>query len=332
MYPELFEIPFINWPVPTYGVMIVIGFLCAVFVIKRLSRDMTPDPQYIYNGAMYALIAGVLGSRLFYVVHHFEQFRARLLSVFAIWQGGLEVLGGAISAITVILFYLRHHKLPVRRYLDIVAIGLMLALGLGRIGCFLKGDCFGKPTDVAWGVRFPYGSDVYRSQVYPSLKRSRDEAQLELPTDFFDVYDGNGYLKPYARLTEEQKQAVTAGAYRCLPVHPTQLYSSANAFLCCLLLYFFWRRAQKATKGEIARKLFAKPGSTFALMFILYGVARFLIEFVRDDNPFEYGWLMVYKGGTISQNLSLYLIVLGVVLMVVFERMQADGVALKGEG
>jgi phosphatidylglycerol:prolipoprotein diacylglycerol transferase len=132
MYPELFEIPFIRWPVPTYGVMIVIAFLCAVFVIRRLSRDMTPDPQYVYNGAMYALIAGVLGSRLFYVAHHFEQFRGRLLSVFAVWQGGLEVLGGAILAIAAIFFYLRHHKLPVRRFLDVVAIGLMLALGLGR--------------------------------------------------------------------------------------------------------------------------------------------------------------------------------------------------------
>jgi phosphatidylglycerol:prolipoprotein diacylglycerol transferase len=176
MYPELFEIPFIRWPVPTYGVMIVIAFLCAVFVIRRLSRDITPDPRYIYNGAMYALIAGVLGSRLFYVAHHFEQFRWRLLAVFAVWQGGLEVLGGAILAIAVIFFYLRHHKLPVRRFLDVVAIGLMLALGLGRIGCFLKGDCFGKPTDVAWGVRFPYGSDAYRSQVQPGAPKLEKEA------------------------------------------------------------------------------------------------------------------------------------------------------------
>ncbi|MHC4665498.1 MAG: prolipoprotein diacylglyceryl transferase [Planctomycetota bacterium] len=326
MYPELFEIPFINWPVPTYGVMIVIGFLCAVFVIRRLSRDMTRDPQYVYNGAMYALIAGVLGSRLFYVVHHFEQFRGRLLSVFAVWQGGLEVLGGATLAIAVIFFYLRHHKLPVRRYLDIVAIGLMLALGLGRIGCFLKGDCFGKPTDLAWGVRFPYDSDLYRSQVYPNLKRNRDEAQLELPAEFFEMRNGFEYLKPYESLTEEQKQAVTTGAYRCLPVHPAQLYSSANAFLLCVLLYLFWRRARKAAEAKDQRKLFARPGCTLALMFILYGVARFFIEFLRDDNPFEYGWLMVYKGGTISQNLSLYLIVLGVVLMVVFEKMRPDRV------
>jgi len=332
MYPELFEIPFIHWAVPTYGVMIAAGFLCAVFVIRRLSRDITPDPQYVYNGAMYALIAAVAGSRLFYVVHHLEQFQGRWLSVFAVWQGGLELLGGAFLAIAVIFFYLWCHKLPIRRYLDIAAIGLTVALGFGRIGCFLKSDCFGRPTELAWGVRFPYGSDVYRSQVYPNLKRGRAEPQLKLPAEFFEVHNGMPYLKPYESLTEEQKRAVTKGEYRCLPVHPTQLYSSANAFLLCIVLYFFRRRAQNAAKTKDARKLFAKPGCTFALMFILYGTARFLIEFVRDDNPFEYGWLMVYKGGTISQNLSLYLIALGAVLMVVFERMQADGVALKPGG
>ncbi|HUT28827.1 MAG TPA: prolipoprotein diacylglyceryl transferase [Sedimentisphaerales bacterium] len=329
MYPELFEIPFIRWPVPTYGVMIVIGFLCAVFVIRRLSRDIAADPQYVYDGAMYALIAGIVGSRLFYVLHYFEQFRGRLLSVFAVWHGGLELLGGALLAIAVILFYLLYHKLPVRRYLDIVAIGLLLALGFGRIGCFLKGDCFGRPTKLPWGLRFPYGSDVYHSQAYANLKRNRPEPQLKLPPEYFELYEGGEYLKPFERLTEEQKKQVTEGPYRCLPVHPTQLYSSANALLCCFILYFFWRRSKKAEKSRNGRVL-AKPGSTFALMLMLYGVARFLIEFVRDDNPFEYAWWAIYKGGTISQNLSIYLVVLGVVLMVVFGKTKPDSIALKG--
>ncbi|OHB79080.1 MAG: hypothetical protein A2Z25_22755 [Planctomycetes bacterium RBG_16_55_9] len=60
-----------------------------------------------------------------------------------------------------------------------------------------------------------------------------------------------------------------------------------------------------------------QPGQTFALAFILYGVTRFFIEFIRDDNPFEYAWWAVYKGGTVSQNLSIYLVALGVVLMAV---------------
>jgi phosphatidylglycerol:prolipoprotein diacylglycerol transferase len=308
--------------------MMVIGFLCAVFIIKRLSRDITPDPQLITNGALYSLIAGVVGSRLFYVLHHLDQFSGSPLSFFAVWRGGLELLGGVILAITVILLFLRHHKLPIRRYLDILAMALMAALVFGRIGCFLNGCCFGKPTNLHWGLSFPYASDAYYSQVYPNPKRNRPEAQLKLPPDYFEVYEGGEYLIPFERLTEEQKKQVTEGPYRCLPVHPTQLYSSANALLCSFILYFFWRRSKKAEKSRNGRVL-VKPGSTFALMFILYGIARFLIEWVRDDNPFEYAWWAIYKGGTISQNLSIYLVILGVVLMVIFQKMKPEAIAVK---
>ena len=59
-------------------------------------------------------------------------------------------------------------------------------------------------------------------------------------------------------------------------------------------------------------------------MFILYACVRFFEEFVRDDNPFEYGWWMIYKGGTISQNLSIYMLIFGVVLMLIFQKLPAD--------
>jgi len=70
--------------------------------------------------------------------------------------------------------------------------------------------------------------------------------------------------------------------------------------------------------------LFTRPGQTFALAFILYGITRFLIEYLRDDNPFEYAWWAAYKGGTVSQNMSIYLVILGVVLMAVFEIMKSS--------
>jgi len=328
MHPELFKIPFLHLTVWSYGLMMVIGFLSAVFIIRYLSRDITPDPQLITNAALYSLIAGVVGARLFFVIHYFDQFRQHPLSVFAIWQGGLELLGGVLLAIAVIFFYLWRHKLPIRRYLDILAIGLLLALSLGRIGCFLRGCCFGKPTNLPWAVRFPYGSPSYLSQIHPDFQRNRPQPHLELPTEFFEVYNGNRYLKTYETLTEQQKQAVTNGPYRSLPVHPTQLYSSANGALLCLLLYLFWRSAQNAPKSPNTKKLFTKPGCAFALMFILYGITRFLIEFLRDDNPFEHGRWIIYKAGTISQNLGIYMVILGVALMLIFQKMKPDKIAL----
>jgi phosphatidylglycerol:prolipoprotein diacylglycerol transferase len=333
MYPELFEIPFTNLTVKSYGLMMVIGFLAAVFVIRRLSRDITPDPQYITNASLYALIFGVVGSRLFYVIHYFDKFKEDLLSVFAIWQGGLELLGGVVLAIIVVFFYLWRHKLPIRRYLDILAIGLMLALAFGRIGCFLNGCCFGKPTNKLWGVRFPYRSFAYSSQVRPDHQRNRPQPYLKLPDEFFNYSYSETepvkFLKPYDQLTQTQKDMVKYGPYRCLHVHPTQLYSSAMALVNCFLLYFFWRRSKNAAKSKNSKKLFANPGSTFALMFILYGITRFFIEFLRDDNPFEYGWWAIYKGGTISQNLGIYMVIFGLVLMLILQKIKSPATASK---
>jgi phosphatidylglycerol:prolipoprotein diacylglycerol transferase len=320
MYPKLFEIPFLHLMVYSYGLMLVVGFLSAVYLIRRLSRNITSNPEHITNAALYSLIAGVVGARLFYVIHYFDQYRDNLLSVFAIWKGGLELIGGVLLAIAVIVFYMYYHKLPVRQYLDILAIALMLALAFGRIGCFLNGCCFGKPSNLPWAVRFPYGSHAYRSQIYPNQQRNRPEPQLSLPADFFGYEDNSGIwindLKPYEYLTAEQKDMVKNGPYRCLPVHPTQLYSSANALFCCFLLYLFWQRAQKARKSKSNNIPLVKSGSTFALMFILYGFTRFFLEFLRDDNPYEFDAI------TISQNIGIFMIAFGVVLMAIFEKIK----------
>src|SRR3990172_7823592 len=337
MYPELMKLPFLDVTVKSCGLMMVIGFMAAVTVIRRLSRSFTPDPQLITNAALYSLIGGVAGARLFYVIHYFADFKGNWVKVFYIWEGGLELLGGVVLAVTIILLYLVYHKLPILRYLDALAVGLLLALALGRIGCFLNGCCWGRPTTLPWGVRFPYGSLAYNSQINADPQRNRPEPYIELPRDEylgFAAEDGKWYPKLKSELTEEQNYEVTKGKSRCLPVHPTQLYSSAKGGLLCLLVYLFWRCGNKGEKAAKRIRFLFKPGQTFALMFIVYGVARSFMEFLRDDNPFEYGpWTMrviyvIYKGGTVAQNISIYLVLLGLVLMVVFAKLKS-GVSIE---
>ncbi len=323
MYPELFKIPFVDITLKSYGLMMVIGFLAALTLMRRLSRSIPVDPQFITNTALYSLVAGVVGSRLFYIVHHSENFQGRPLDVFSIWEGGLEFLGGMFLAIVVILFCVLYRKVSIRRCFDVFAVGLMLGLAFGRIGCFLNADCFGKPTELPWGVRFPYNSFVYRSQINADPARNRTEPHLELPQEAYLDYaaeDGTWSPKPFEERTERRKAEVTDGKDRCLPRHPTQLYSSVCAALLCVILYLFRRRSLNSPG-----KLFTRPGSTLALAIILYGIVRFLIEHVRDDNPFEYRrWIMsviynVYRGGTVAQNLCIYMVVLGAALMVAFQ-------------
>lgn len=337
MHPEIFQIPFIHASIKSYGLMIVIGLLCTIFVIRRLS-DRIGQPlvnkDLITNGALYALIAGVIGARIFYVVHYWDSFRGDLMSVFYIWKGGLELLGGVILAILVILAYLFYLKLPVRRYLDIIAIAIVLTLGFGRIGCLLNGCCFGRPSNVPWAIRFPYDSLAYQSQAYPDPARNRDKPYLTLPDEYYGTLDPSGAwlqvpadakyrvypraLKPRELLTPSELAAVTSGPYRCLPVHPTQIYDSLNAFLLCIALYLFWRYVGYGRDGKMPRFRIGKPGCTFALLFILYGPARIFFESIRDDNPFE------IDGLTISQLISIGLIILGVTLMIIFSSVKPD--------
>jgi phosphatidylglycerol:prolipoprotein diacylglycerol transferase len=217
--------------------------------------------------------------------------------------------------------YGRYHKVPIRHYLDVLAIGLVAALMFGRIGCFLNGCCYGRPTDLPWGVSFPYGSYSFRSQIEPDLKRHRLEPYFTLPQEYYGYTLPTGEhssdLKPAKYLTPEQLERVTHGPYRARPVHPTQLYSSAGAALLGLILYGFLRRAQRAE--AIGRYPFlTKPGSVFSLMFLLYAVMRFSIEMIRDDNPFE------MAGLTISQLLSVGLALLGILLLIYFSRSQPE--------
>jgi len=315
MYPELLKIPFTEMTIKSYGTMMVVGFMVAVVVMRRLSLRDGLDPLLITNASLYSLIAGVVGARIFFVVHYYDRFRDNPLDVLKIWQGGLELLSGVVLALFVIGFYLRRNKMPVRRCLDVMAVGLMIALAFGRIGCLLNGCCFGQPTTLPWAIRFPYGSYAYTSQINPNAERGRTESHLRIPHHEYCVLDeGRWYPRALDSLTTQQQLDVTEGKYRCLSVHPSQVYSSLTSLLLSGVLYLFWSRAQRRRATDAPARL-VRPGQTFGLMLALYGIVRFLLELSRDDNPYEYGHL------TISQIMGVGLLVVGTSILVVAGRL-----------
>lgn len=318
MYPELFKIPFTELTVKSYGFMMVVGFLIAIHIVRGLSRRLGHNPEHITNVAIYALITGIVGARVFYVVHYWGNFKNSPIEVFFVWKGGLELLGGVISAILMIIIYLWVQKLPIRRYLDILAIGLMIALAFGRVGCLLNGCCHGKLCSQPWAITFPYASIAYTSQVYADPARDRTEPYFTLPDEFYrNYFDQDGQTRRLllddSRLTFEQRNKLRMmKMYRSLPVHPTQIYSSIKGLLITLILYLFWKSGVKAREGLIPYNRIYKAGTTSALMLMLYGPARFAIEFFRDGNPYEIGHL------TISQIMGAGLFALGLLLMFIF--------------
>ena len=316
MHPEILKIPFTEMTVKSYGTMMVVGFMVAVAVMRRLSLRDGLDLLLLTNASLYSLIAGVVGARIFFVVHYYDRFRGHPWDVLKIWQGGLEFLGGVVLALLFIGFYLRRNRMPIRRCLDVMAVGLMIALAFGRIGCLLNGCCFGKPTTLPWAIRFPYGSYAYASQINPNAERGRAESHLQIPHhEYSHLDEGRWYPRALDSLTPQQQFDVTEGKYRCLSVHPSQVYSSLTSMLLSGVLYLFWSRAQRR-RGTDDPPRFVSPGQTFGLMLALYGIVRFLLELSRDDNPYEFGHL------TISQIIGVGLLILGTSIFVAVGRLK----------
>ena len=182
MYPTLFTIPFLpaGWgEVKSYGFMLMIGFLSAIWLACRRAERVRADPDVVLNIGLISLVAGVIGARAYFVWHYWEDQFANQpnpwLSVAAINRGGLEFWGGPILSIPAVMIYLMLKKQSIRWYIDIVAPSLMWGLAFGRIGCLLNGCCWGgvcvDPHDrsragLPWAIRFPYDSPAMRQQYW----------------------------------------------------------------------------------------------------------------------------------------------------------------------
>ncbi len=182
MLPELFRIGPI--PVRSYGVMMALAFLFGVWYVKRMTaRDGKPFDPYL-NVAYIMIFGGVIGARLAYVFMHWSDFAHNLLSAFNPFHegqfgiAGLNLYGGVLLALIGSFLYIRYKKMSVLEVFDYFAPALALGIGIGRIGCFLNGCCFGTPCDLPWAISFPKGSipysvfgsaHIHPSQLYTSL-------------------------------------------------------------------------------------------------------------------------------------------------------------------
>ena len=158
MHPYLFELP-LPWGKtlrpPSYGFMIAVGFLVCLWLLQRRGRRMGLDPAALFDVATAALVGGIVGARLFYVVHNWSEFSGSPLRILAFWHGGLAFFGGVMGGAAGLLAMVWKKGLPLRMTLDLAAGLLPLGHAFGRVGCFLNGCCFGKVTDLWVGMRFP---------------------------------------------------------------------------------------------------------------------------------------------------------------------------------
>ncbi|PIQ81979.1 MAG: prolipoprotein diacylglyceryl transferase [Candidatus Omnitrophica bacterium CG11_big_fil_rev_8_21_14_0_20_64_10] len=165
MRPILFNIgPF---PVHAYGLLLAAGFITALTVAARRASRRGLSADSIQSLGLTALLCGILGARAAYVGLNWDFFRWALWEIPRLDHGGLVFYGGLIGGALGVLWKIWRLKLPLGMTLDLLTPALALGHAFGRVGCFLNGCCYGKPTDGPWGMVFFHGdSPRHPTQLY----------------------------------------------------------------------------------------------------------------------------------------------------------------------
>lgn len=164
MYPTLIELGWFK--IHSYGLSIAIAFLLSLYLTQRDARKKGIDPDIIQNEAIFALLAGIIGSRVFHIIMFpYEYSLTNPIGWIAIWQGGLVFQGALPFAFGYVIWAMRRRGVSFLLVSDCTVPYLALGQGIGRIGCFLNGCCYGKPSNLPFAISFPEGCPVFQS--YP---------------------------------------------------------------------------------------------------------------------------------------------------------------------
>ncbi len=210
MYPDLFQIGGLR--IASFGVFMALAFLTGGAVFACELRRKGENPETAWNLVGWAMLGGLAGAKLYYLVLNWSDTLADPLTA-VLARAGLVWYGGFFGGITLYLWRLRRACHPVPLYTDAMAPALALAYGVGRLGCFMAGDDYGLPTSLPWGVAFPHG-------LPPSTA-------YNLRTQFGIAVDP--VIPDFALLT----------------VHPTQLYEVAMALFMFVVLWRLRRSWQQ---------------------------------------------------------------------------------------
>ncbi len=178
MFPKLFH--FGSFYLPTYGVLVALGFLAGLWITVKLARRSGMNPEIVTNLAVYCALAGLLGAKLLMLVFDWGApdkppiFSISTLQAAGVWQGGF------VLALIVAILYMRQNKLAPLATFDVFAPGVALGHAIGRIGCFAAGCCWGTECSLPWAVTFhnpeayeltgvPLGVPLHPSQIYEVL-------------------------------------------------------------------------------------------------------------------------------------------------------------------
>ncbi len=170
MHPVLFQVGSLR--IYSYGFFVSLGLLAATWWLIRKVGKQGNSPQFVIDLALLVVVAGIAGARLAYIILYGPGFYiTHPRHIFMLPEGGLTFYGALIFGLAAAFFYLRKIRFPFWGFLDLASPSIALGYAIARIGCFLNGCCYGKPTDLPWGVVFPSVDGLHRhpTQLYSLL-------------------------------------------------------------------------------------------------------------------------------------------------------------------
>jgi prolipoprotein diacylglyceryl transferase len=167
--------------VHVYALMYLVGIAVAIIITRRRWAAAGGDPELVYDVAMWAVPAGIIGGRIYFDITTPMDIPHVWYGIFAIWDGGLGIWGAIALAAPVGAWRVRKHGGSVPVFMDAVAPALLVAQGIGRIGNYFNKELFGGPTHMPWGLEIPL---AYRPAGYTAYPAFQPSFLYELIWDF----------------------------------------------------------------------------------------------------------------------------------------------------
>jgi phosphatidylglycerol:prolipoprotein diacylglycerol transferase len=167
MYPILFSFGLLK--IYSWGFLVAIGFLAGIMVAVARAKKEGISAETALDICVYVMISSIIGARFFYIIGFFDEFKANIWSIFAFWEGGMVFYGGVIFAAAALVLAAKKNRISALKCLDIASLSAAAGYSIGRIGCYLRGCCYGIKCDTPWGIHFPgIEGTVIPTQLYSS--------------------------------------------------------------------------------------------------------------------------------------------------------------------
>lgn len=261
MNPILFSLGKIK--ITYYGLMYAISFLLGIEIAKKYGEKKGLSPETIENYAFIAMISGLIGGRIYYVIFNLDYYLDYPGDILAVWKGGMAIHGGILGGIIGTCIYGRIKKLNPLLLGDCVAVPLLLGQAIGRIGNLMNGEIYGVPTFTPLKYIFTLKPRFYEwFNYYNSLS-----------------VDGKGAFKELVPWGLVFPNSSPAGSeFPNLPLHPAMLYELVLNLIGVLFLWFFLRKKNY------------KTGTLWCSYIIIYSIIRTFVSFFRAEDLMFYGF------------------------------------------